>query len=213
MQRVCHLRKKHRRSKARLSKETPITTTTTIDIRARPTEVAQSLSDETNSVGIVRNLMTILMIVGSCRTRKKEMVLTNRKNKSDGNGKAVVVSSDNSDGDCLVVFVGCVSCNYERILDSACSFHISCNKDRLSSYELMQSGDVVLMGYNNSREIMGIGSVRIRMHDGMIRTSTKVIHGPGMARNLISLNNLDVKCYNHCSSQRVFKVSKGSLIN
>jgi hypothetical protein len=38
MQRVCHLRKKHRRSEARLSKETPITTTTTtIEIRARPT--------------------------------------------------------------------------------------------------------------------------------------------------------------------------------
>jgi hypothetical protein len=33
----------------------------------------------TSSAGIVRNPTTILMIVGSCRTRRKEMELTNRK--------------------------------------------------------------------------------------------------------------------------------------
>jgi hypothetical protein len=33
----------------------------------------------TSSAGIVRNPATILMIVGSYRTRRKEMELTNRK--------------------------------------------------------------------------------------------------------------------------------------
>jgi hypothetical protein len=59
-----------------LSKEPPTTTTT--EIRARPTEVAQSLRDEkTSSAGIVRKIIIILIIVGSCRTRRKEMVPTN----------------------------------------------------------------------------------------------------------------------------------------
>ncbi|KAK1619242.1 hypothetical protein QYE76_024759 [Lolium multiflorum] len=45
-----------------------------------------------------------------------------------------------------------------------------------SSYEFVQSGDVVRMGDNNPREIVGIGSVQIKMHDGMTRTLTDVEH-------------------------------------
>jgi hypothetical protein len=60
---------------AGLRKE-PLTTTTT-EIRARQTEVTQSPRDETSSAGIVRKIITILMTVGSCRTRRKETVPTN----------------------------------------------------------------------------------------------------------------------------------------
>ena len=137
------------------------------------------------------------------------------KNKSDGDGKASVVSVvDNSDsGDVLVVFAGCVAGRDEWILDSACSFHICSNRDWFSSYESVQSGDVVRMGDNNPREIMGIGSVQIKMHDGMIRTLKDVRHIPGMARNLISLSTLDAEGYRHSGSGGVCKVSKGSLIH
>ncbi|KAK1644155.1 hypothetical protein QYE76_061960 [Lolium multiflorum] len=82
-----------------------------------------------------------------------------------------------------------------------------------SSYEFVQSGDVVRMGDNNPREIMGIGSVQIKMHDGMTRTLTDVRHIPGMARNLISLSTLDVDGYKHSGSHGVLKVSKGSLVH
>jgi hypothetical protein len=55
---------------AGLSKE-PQTTTTT-EIRVRPTKVAQSPRDEeTSSAGFVRNIITILINVGSCRTKIK----------------------------------------------------------------------------------------------------------------------------------------------
>ena len=68
------------------------------------------------------------------------------------------------------------------------------------------------MGDNNPREIVGIGSVQIKMHDGMIRTLKDVRHIPGMARNLISLSTLDAEGYRHSGSGGVCKVSKGSLI-
>ncbi|CAD6255778.1 unnamed protein product [Miscanthus lutarioriparius] len=133
------------------------------------------------------------------------------KNKSDGDGKASVISAvDNFDsGDVLVVFAG----HDEWILDSACSFHICSNRDWVSSYKSMQSGDVVRMGDNNPREIVGIGSVQIKMHDGIIRTLKDVRHIPGMARNLVSLSTLDVEGYRHSGSGGVCKVSKGSLIH
>ena len=60
---------------------------------------------------------------------------------------------------------------------------------------------------------MGIGSVQIRMHDGMICTLTNVRHIPTMTRNLISHSTLDVEGYKHTGSRRVMKVSKGSLIH
>ena len=69
------------------------------------------------------------------------------------------------------------------------------------------------MGDNNPCEIVGIGSVQIKMHDGMIRTLKDVRHITGMARNLISLSTLDAKGYKHSGSSGVCKVSKGSLIH
>ncbi|CAD6219719.1 unnamed protein product [Miscanthus lutarioriparius] len=93
-----------------------------------------------------------------------------------------------------------------RVKDKFC-------RDWFSSYKSVHSGDVVRMGDNNPREIMGIGSVQIKMHDGMIRTLKDVRHIPGMARNLISLSTLDAEGYRHSSSGGVCKVSKDSLIH
>ncbi|CAD6246447.1 unnamed protein product [Miscanthus lutarioriparius] len=129
------------------------------------------------------------------QNKEKRNGMYKPKNKSDGDGKASVVSAvDNSDsGDVLVVFAGCVAGRDKWILDCACSFHICSNKDWFSSYESVQSGDVMRMGDNNPREIVGIGSVQIKMHDGMIRTLKDVRHIPGMDRNLISLSTLDAE--------------------
>ena len=60
-----------------------------------------------------------------------------------------------------------------------------------SSYEPLQNGDFVRMGDVNPWEIVGIGSVQIKTHDGMIRTLKNVRHIPGMKINLISLSTLD----------------------
>ena len=134
-----------------------------------------------------------------------------RKNNSDG--KASVASDvDNSELDCLVVFAGCVDGHDELILDSACSFHMCTNRDWFSSYELLQNGGFVHMGDDNPCEIVGIGSVQIKTHDGMIRTLKNVRHIPGMKRNLISLSTLDKEGLKYTGSGRVVKVSKGSLV-
>jgi hypothetical protein len=65
------------------------------------------------------------------------------KNKFNGDGKASVISSDNSNGECLVVFAPCVSCDDEWILDISALFHIFCNKDWFGSYEFVQTRDFV----------------------------------------------------------------------
>ena len=55
---------------------------------------------------------------------------------------------------------------------------------------------VVLMGKNASCKVAGIGIVRIKMFDGVVRTLGDVKHVPYLKRNLISLSNLDAKWHN-----------------
>ena len=68
------------------------------------------------------------------------------------------------------------------------------------------------MGDDNPCEIVGIGSVQIKSHDGMTRTLKNVRYIPRMKRNLISLSTLDAEGFKYSGSNGVVKVSKGSLI-
>ena len=68
------------------------------------------------------------------------------------------------------------------------------------------------MGDDSPFQIIGIGSIQIEMHDGIIRTLTDVRHIPDMRKNLISLSILDGKGYKYSGGDGILKVSKGSLI-
>ena len=68
------------------------------------------------------------------------------------------------------------------------------------------------VGNDNKCHIVGVGSVRIKTHDGMTRTLTGVKHIPSMARNLILLSTLDCDGYKYAGGNKRLKGSKGSLI-
>jgi hypothetical protein len=53
------------------------------------------------------------------------------------------------------------------------------------------------MGDDSSHQIIGIGSVQIKMHDGIIRTLTDVRHIPDIRKNLISKSSIDGKGYKY----------------
>jgi hypothetical protein len=138
---------------------------------------------------------------------------TYRPKGSSDEGNASVAATDCSSdhSKVLVAFAGCASNGDEWILDSAASFHICINKDWFIAYDSIQGGSVK-MGDDSSHQIIGIGSIQIKMHDGIIRTSTDVRHIPDISKNLISLSNLDGKGYKYSGGDGVLKVSKGSLI-
>ena len=71
---------------------------------------------------------------------------------------------------------------------------------------------VVLMGNNVSCKVAGIGTVRIRMFDGVVRTLSDVRHVLVLERNLIYLTTLDAKGYKYTGEGGVLKISKGALI-
>jgi transposase InsO family protein len=97
------------------------------------------------------------------------------------------------------------------IIDSACTFHICPYKDWFSTYDSVSSGEVVI-GDESPFEIVGIGSVQIKTHDGTVRTLTNVRHVPRMKRNLISLGTIESLGYKYAGGNGVLKISKGNLV-
>ena len=83
--------------------------------------------------------------------------------------------------------------------------------DWISTYSSVEGG-VVHMGNDSSSKIIGIGTVKIRIHDGTIRTLSDVRYVPDLRKNLISLSILDLKgCKINIESSGI-KVSCGALV-
>ena len=70
----------------------------------------------------------------------------------------------------------------------------------------------MLMGNNYVCKAIGIGSIHIKMDDGVMRTLTDVRHIPALKRNLLSLGALDSNGYKFVGEGGVLKVTRGSLV-
>ena len=68
------------------------------------------------------------------------------------------------------------------------------------------------MGNNATYKIVRVGSIQIKMFDGMVRNFSDVRHVPGLKKNLISLGTLDKNGCKIACQGGVFKVIRASLI-
>ena len=84
------------------------------------------------------------------------------------------------------------------------------NKDWFNTYRSINSVSV-LMGNVVSCKVVGIGNIKIKMFDGVVRTLGDVRHVPDLSKNLISLGTLDCNRFNYKSTSGVMKVSKGVM--
>ena len=69
----------------------------------------------------------------------------------------------------------------------------------------------ILMGNDVLCRAFGIGNIRVKMFDGVIRTLCDVRHVLYLRKNLISLGILDSNSVNYKSAKGVMKVSKGVI--
>ncbi|KAG8481211.1 hypothetical protein CXB51_025954 [Gossypium anomalum] len=112
----------------------------------------------------------------------------NQKGKQPENSGEADIVEDYSDGELLVASVNDSKVSEEWILDSGCTFHMSPNRDWFTTYETVSEG-VVLMGNNASCKIAGVGTIKVKMFDGVFRNLVK-----------------------YTAESRVLKISKGSLV-
>ncbi|KAK3009152.1 hypothetical protein RJ639_014179 [Escallonia herrerae] len=134
-----------------------------------------------------------------------------RKGKKKDNSKTadVGVVEDNSD-DADVLSITISSLNERWILDTGCSYHMCPNRDWFVTYRSFDGGKV-LMG-NDVCKVIGICSIQIRMHDGIVRTLTDVKHVPELRKKLISLGMLDSNCCSYRAAGGVMRIMKDALV-
>ena len=76
------------------------------------------------------------------------------------------------------------------VLDSACSYHMTPKKDRFDTYK-PYNGCMVQMGNDSTCLIIGIGTMKIKMFDGVVRVFEDVRYISDLRKNLFSLGVLD----------------------
>ncbi|PNX56512.1 hypothetical protein L195_g058242, partial [Trifolium pratense] len=96
----------------------------------------------------------------------------------------------NGEDDCFSISEQDHDISGRWMLDSGASHHMCPNRKWFTTYESIDGG-IVLMGNNHACKIMGYGTIRIKMHDGAVRTLMNVRHVPNLRKNLISLGVLE----------------------
>ncbi|KAG8476956.1 hypothetical protein CXB51_030500 [Gossypium anomalum] len=145
----------------------------------------------------------------------------NQKGKQSENSGEADVVEDYSDGELLVASVNDSKVSEEWILDSGCTFHLSPNQDWFTTYETVSEG-VVLMGNNVSCKITGVGTIKVKMFDRVIRTLSDVRHGSTVTGDAAivssSLSDNDItKLWHmrlgHMSENDMVELSKRGLLD
>uniref|UniRef100_A0A2N9J6A9 Integrase catalytic domain-containing protein n=1 Tax=Fagus sylvatica TaxID=28930 RepID=A0A2N9J6A9_FAGSY len=143
------------------------------------------------------------------RGRKKDKDDKSARGRSKSKSKDIADSE--SDGDMLSVSSSTDGLNNSWLLDSACSFHVTPHRNWFDTYRSINCGSV-RMGNDATCTIIGMGTIKIKMSDGVVRTLEEVRHIPDMRKNLISLGTLDSKGYSYKSENGIMKVSKGAMV-
>jgi len=144
-----------------------------------------------------------------CPKKKKR----DTKNK-EGLSKSVnvVEEEDLKSGDKDMFYVSSSSDHLPDswILDSTCSYHMTPNKNWFDTYRLVNFGSI-LRGNDASCKVAGMGNIKIKMFDGVIRILCDVRYILYLRKNLISLDILDRNGFSFKSESGVMKVNKGVM--
>uniref|UniRef100_A0A1D1Z793 Retrovirus-related Pol polyprotein from transposon TNT 1-94 n=1 Tax=Anthurium amnicola TaxID=1678845 RepID=A0A1D1Z793_9ARAE len=131
------------------------------------------------------------------------------KRKQKEHVEASVVSDSEKEGEVLTVSSG-MDFSDDWILVYGCSYHMCPHREWFESYA-SHDGRIVPMGNNNECRAVGIGNIKIKMFDGVIRILTEVRHVPELRNGLISLGTLDASGCTFHGANGILKVSKGAL--
>ena len=135
-----------------------------------------------------------------------------KKEKEESSKSVNVITVDSElDGDMIYVSSSTDDLINSWLLDSACSFHVTPHRSWFDTYRSVNCSSV-RMGNNASCKVIGIGTIKIKMFDNVVRTLREVRHVLEMKKNLISLGTLDSKGYSYKSEHGIMNVSKGAMI-
>ncbi|KAG6411687.1 hypothetical protein SASPL_129771 [Salvia splendens] len=109
--------------------------------------------------------------------------------KNQGTGKA---DDTNSNESVALVADEQPHNNDVWILDSGALYHLCPHKEYFTTYEQINRGNITIAN-SVVCKVIGIGSIRIRTHDGVLCNLNDVMHVSQMMKNPISLSTFDSK--------------------
>uniref|UniRef100_A0A3Q7I4E9 CCHC-type domain-containing protein n=1 Tax=Solanum lycopersicum TaxID=4081 RepID=A0A3Q7I4E9_SOLLC len=135
-----------------------------------------------------------------CREKghwKKDCPKLNSKAKPN-NGKAVMDSNvaDYDDSDYSLVITDQSKSSDVWLMDAACKGECG----------------VIHTANNNPLTAYGVGSIRLRNHDGLSRTLKDVRYVPDLKKNLISVGDLESKGFKVIANNGVMRICSGALV-
>ena len=74
------------------------------------------------------------------------------------------------------------------------------------------NNDMVQMGNDATCPVIGIGTVKIKMFDGVVRVLNNVRYVPNLRKNLISIGVLDDLGYSYSLKGGIMRITKGALM-
>jgi len=86
------------------------------------------------------------------------------------------------------------------------------HKDWFSIYDPVDLS-VVNMSNNAQCNVAGIGAIKIKTHDGVVKTLSNVCHVPNLKHNLISLGTLECKGCKYSTEGGVLNVSNNLYVS
>ena len=96
------------------------------------------------------------------------------------------------------------------ILDSGASFHVTPHRNWFSSYASMQG--IVRLGDSYELDIIGIGDVKVQMHNGTTFVLQDVRHVPKLTKSLLSTGQLDELGYTTVFGNGSWLIRKNNLV-
>jgi hypothetical protein len=104
--------------------------------------------------------------------------------KASGN-VVVIEDGTHSEEDIALVADGHTHYTDLWVLDSEVSYHICPRRERFSTFEQLDGGNIAMTN-SCAYKVVGMGSIKIRTHDGKLCTLNEFRHVPHMTKNLIS---------------------------
>jgi len=99
----------------------------------------------------------------------------------------------------------------EWVLDIGATYHVCPNMDWFSNFEKLD-GCLAIMGDDHPCKVEGIGTIRIKMFDGMVRELKNVSYIPQLKRNLISDGALEALGHGVSIRNGVLKMTRGLMV-
>ncbi|KAM7469064.1 hypothetical protein LguiA_007247 [Lonicera macranthoides] len=133
------------------------------------------------------------------------------KNKGTVENANAVTAPKDEDFENMLVVTSLVSSSSEWILDSGCSYHMCPNRKLFHTFTEV-NGSKVLMGNDHACKTMGIGMIRLKIHDGVVCTLGDVRYVPDLKKKLISLGAFDSNRYRVMLEGGNLKVFSGVMV-